>query len=177
MKSCLLKCILQPRPPVRVKLAHWFEMTAISVYATQEKNTANRSRGQAQLPWHLITCTTVSILPASLQQICPLFPLTITRIKLCIYFHTFTSTADQFSHTNVLLSSDLTSSCSLRTEPKSCLCKNSKAWCIHTNLLDKVIKNFFKAAVPRFKMMHHKLYHKNSMLTSQGIYIQNIVNT
>lgn len=126
-------------------------MTAISVYSTQEKTTANGSCGQAQLPWHLITCTTVSILPVSLQQICHLFPLTITRIKLCIYFHTFTSTADQFSHTNALLSSDLASSCSLRTEPKSCLCKNNRAWCIQTNLLDRVINNFFKAAVPQFK--------------------------
>lgn len=144
-------------------------MTAISAYSTQEKNTANGSCGQAQLPWYLITCTTVSILPASLQQICHLFPLTITRIKLCIYFHAFTSTAEQFSHTNVLLSSDFSSSCSLRTEPKSCLCKNNRAWCIHTNLLDKVIKNFFNTSVTQFKMTHHELYHKNSMLASKCI--------
>lgn len=159
---------------MRVKLAHWFEIyDSNSSLLYPRKNTANGSCGQAQLPWHLITCTTVPMLPASLQQTSHLFPLTITRIKPCIYFHTFTSPAEQFSHTNVLLSPDLASSYSLRIKPKSCLCKNNRAWFIHTNLLDKVIKKtiFFNTSVTQFKMMHHKLYHKNSMLASKCIYI------
>lgn len=108
---------------MRTKLTHWFEIDDKSISLPHPKEKGNNdSCGQAQLPWRLITCATVFMLPASLHH---LLPLTITRTKHSIYFHIFTSTDDQFSNADVLLSPKLSSPSYLKAEPKSCLCKKT----------------------------------------------------
>lgn len=164
---------MHSRPPVGLKLAHWLEIydSTISLLYPREKHSK----------WELWT-STASLISNHLHHCFHAACITTTNLSSVSLNHHQNQTLYLLSYIYKHSRPVFTYKCPALMRPckflflenrakVSCLCKNKRAWCIHTNLLDKVIKNYFTAAVTQFKMMHHKLYHKNSMLASKCIYI------